>query len=586
VNCSQSERSIKLETPKITVFLENKFCNMSFKIKFLLSFLLVNLSTLFAQDIAIPYRNGDLWGICNESGKTLIEPKFDAIEFPNTHQNGNDYMISKLNGLHGLILDGNEILAPKYTNIYDDNGLFYTKSTDNGSQVDILLPSGKSIFDKPFAKIIYQTTVEKNKKLFHVLNTNLTESVFVMDLSNYKILQVLYENYHSISYIRTMRSDVRVRAEIVFMVKKSVKSNLIAESWGGTEIPLKKASSDFRYLKEEEYLQFFSGRYDSNYKSKSGSYSGRDDNHVVEAVSGEGDYGSDIAIEAPGEAEKPQVSDISGNKQINLNYNLVVKDNKLFLESVENRDYKTKRVTPITIEVPTSEIKLPYSSFTIKKENGTDTFSNYIRYQKNGKTIVILPNDLKNKLEFDFLDERNFAVKENNNIKENVFLVGKKDKNNQIKYGLYSNVRKQIVDFMYDEFQYIQFYANDGKMLFKIKKDNKFGVIQAEGTVLLPANFSDLKEVNNSYRSGSKVFQIQNNSKYGLVYLTSTEIKIVAPVFDYPIKGVIAKYPEYKNTNLHKSSNNIKTIPLIELKDNSGEFMGYAAFDGTQFFKD
>lgn len=559
---------------------------MSFKIKFLLSFLLVNLSTLFAQDIAIPYRNGDLWGICNESGKTLIEPKFDAIEFPNTHQNGNDYMISKLNGLYGLILDGNEILAPKYTNIYDDNGLFYTKSTDKGSQVDILLPSGKSIFEKPFAKIIYQTNIEKDKKLFHVLNTNLTESVFVMDLSNYKILQVLYENYHSISYIRTMRSDVRVRAEIVFMVKKSAKSNLIAESWGGTEIPLKKASSDFRYLKEEEYLQFFSGRYDSNYKSKSGSYSGRDDNHVVEAVSGEGDYGSDIAIEAPGEAEKPQVSDISGNKQINLNYNLVVKDNKLFLESVENRDYKTKRVTPITIEVPTSEIKLPYSSFTIKKENGTDTFSNYIRYQKNGKTIVILPNDLKNKLEFDFLDERNFAVKENNNIKENVFLVGKKDKNNQIKYGLYSNVRKQIVDFMYDEFQYIQFYANDGKMLFKIKKDNKFGVIQADGTVLLPANFSDLKEVNNSYRSGSKVFQIQNNSKYGLVYLTSTEIKIVATVFDYPIKGVIAKYPEYKNTNLHKSSNSIKTIPLIELKDNSGEFMGYAAFDGTQFFKD
>lgn len=559
---------------------------MSFKIKFLLSFLLVNLSTLFAQDIAIPYRNGDLWGICNESGKTLIEPKFDAIEFPNTHQNGNDYMISKLNGLYGLILDGNEILAPKYTNIYDDNGLFYTKSTDKGSQVDILLPSGKSIFEKPFAKIIYQTNIEKDKKLFHVLNTNLTESVFVMDLSNYKILQVLYENYHSISYIRTMRSDVRVRAEIVFMVKKSAKSNLIAESWGGTEIPLKKASSDFRYLKEEEYLQFFSGRYDSNYKSKSGSYSGRDDNHVVEAVSGEGDYGSDIAIEAPGEAEKPQVSDISGNKQINLNYNLVVKDNKLFLESVENRDYKTKRVTPITIEVPTSEIKLPYSSFTIKKENGTDTFSNYIRYQKNGKTIVILPNDLKNKLEFDFLDERNFAVKENNNIKENVFLVGKKDKNNQMKYGLYSNVRKQIVDFMYDEFQYIQFYANDGKMLFKIKKDNKFGVIQADGTVLLPANFSDLKEVNNSYRSGSKVFQIQNNSKYGLVYLTSTEIKIVATVFDYPIKGVIAKYPEYKNTNLHKSSNSIKTIPLIELKDNSGEFMGYAAFDGTQFFKD
>ncbi len=559
---------------------------MSLKIRLISLVCLLNIFSLFAQDIAIPYRNGDLWGICNEFGKILIEPKFEAIEFPNTHQNANDYMLSKQNGLIGLLLDGKEILMPKYTCIYDDNGLFYVKSNDNGSQFDILLPSGTSIFEKPFAKIIYQTTVEKNKKLFHVLNTNLTESVYVMDLSNYKILQVLYENHHSISYIRTMRSDVLVRDEIVFVVKKSAKSKLIFESWGGTKIPLSKANSDFRYLKEEEYMQFFGGKYFSNQKNRNDSYSESDRNRIVETIFGEGDYGSDIVIEAPSGNEKPQISDNLEKKQSNLNYNFLIKDNKLFLETTENRDYKNKKAVEIPIEISVNEIKLPYSSFTIKKENGTDTYSNYIRYQKNGKTVIILPNDLKNKLEFDFIDERNFAVKENNSIKENVFLVGKKDKNNQQKYGLYSNVRKQIVDFIYDEFQYIQFYSNDGKMLFKIKKDNKYGVIQADGTVLLPANFSDLKEVNNNYRSGSKVFQVQKNSKYGLVYLTSTEIKVVSPVFDYPIKGVISKYPEYKNYDLHKHINDMKTIPLIELMNDSSELMGYATFDGIQFFKD
>ena len=150
---------------------------------------------------------------------------------------------------------------------------------------------------------------------------------------------------------------------------------------------------------------------------------------------------------------------------------------------------------------PLIDVKLPYGSFTFKTEKGSDNYNNFIRYQKKGKTIIILPNDLKNKITFDFIDERNFPVKENNTIKEIVFLVGKKDKNNQLKYGLYSNVRKQIVDFIYDEFKNIQFYFNDGKMLFKIKQNDKYGLIQTDGTILLPTNFKFL--CGSSHRFGN-----------------------------------------------------------------------------------
>ena len=553
----------------------------------LVFFLFVIFQSVFSQEIAIPYRDGNLWGICNETGKILVEPKFDKLEFPNTSENSNDYMISKLNGLEGLIINGKEILTPKYTSIYDDNGLFHVKSTENESRADILLPNGTSIFEKPLAKILYQTKIEKNKKLFHVLNQNLTESVFILDMDNYKTVQVLYENYYSISYIRT-RSDIVNRNEMLFVLKKSAKSDLLAERWSGTKIPLDKVSSDFRYLKEEEYLQFFASKYygssDDGYASNLGNGSKGEPMEVVE-YSGSADMVEEAPMAIPYD-ERMVVSESPENKIKNLNHNLVKKDNKLFIESYSNRDYKNKKIEEIIVDVPVSDVKLPYGSFTFKTENGSDNYNNFIRYQKKGKTIIILPNDLKNKITFDFIDERNFPVKENNIIKEIVFLVGKKDKNNQLKYGLYSNVRKQIVDFIYDEFKNIQFYFNDGKMLFKIKQNDKYGLIQTDGTILLPTNFNDLTEVNNNYRSGTKVFQVQNGNKYGLIFLTSSEVKVMAPVFDYPIKGVIAKYPEFKNHNLHKNINAVKTISLIELKDESGQFMGYATFDGTQFFKD
>lgn len=557
---------------------------MSFKINFFSIVFLFHFLSLSAQEIAIPFRNGNLWGICNEAGKMLIEPKFDQLEFPNSYENANDYMISKLNGLEGLIIDGKEILKPKYTSLYSSDGFFHVRSTENGSQQDILLPNGTSIFEQPFIKILSQYEIVNHNKLFHVLNQNLTESVFIYDMKLLKKAQVLYDNYHSVSLLKT-RNEITKVSQLYYLVKKTATSNLLVENWTSSSIPLEKINSGFKYLKEDEFLQFFANKY---YSSKNNDYySGSGKGEVMEVVeySGSSDRMEDVPMAIPHE-ERTIISETQEFKENHWKHNLVIRDSKLFLESYVNRNYNTKKTPEIAIEVPASEIKLVYGSFYFKKEKGSDSYSNFIRYQKNGKTIVIFPYDINTKIEFDFIDERSFQIKENNSIKETVYLVGKKDKNNQLKYGLYSNARKQIIDFEYDEFMNIQHYSNDGTYLFKVKKNNKFGVIQADGKILLPANFSDLKEVHNNSRSGTKVFQIQNNTKFGLIYLTNSEIKALEPIFDYPIQGVIPKYPEYKNNKISSAKKNPKTISLIELKDESGEFMGYADFNGKQFFKD
>lgn len=564
-----------------------KFNRMVFKTKLLSIFFIFHFLSVFSQEIAIPYRDGNKWGICNPEGKIIIAPKYDKVEFPNSYENSHDFMITKVNDLEGLIIDGKEILKPKYTSIYNDEGFFHISSTENGSQRDIVLSDGKSIFEKPFAKILYQTTIDKNQKLFHVLNANLTESVFIYDMNSLKKVQVLYDNYHSVSLVKT-RNEITKVSEFFYLVKKTATSNLIAESWTDKKAPLIKTGSGFHYLKEEEYLQFFAGRYYSNYRAENGSYSGvgkGGESIVAEEYVGSSDVMEDAPMAIPYD-ERTIISETQEMKEITMNHKFVVKENKLYLESYPYYNYNKKTVTEINIEVPVTDIKLSYGNFKQKKDNRTDNYENFIRYQKNGKTILIFPYDLKNEVKFDFVDERSFLNRDQNTVKETVYLVGNKDKNGKLKYGFYSNVRNQIVDFIYDEITTIQHYSNDGTFLFKVKKNNKFGVIQSDGKMVLPANFSDLKEIHNNYRQGTKIFQVQSNSKYGLVYLTSTEIKAVEPVFNYPIQGVIPKYPEFKNNKISKDKTPTKTIELIELKDESNTFKGYADFNGNQFFKD
>ena len=316
---------------------------MSFKINFFSIVFLFHFLSLSAQEIAIPFRNGNLWGISNEAGKMLIEPKFDQLEFPNSYENANDYMISKLNGLEGLIIDGKEILKPKYTSIYNDDGFFNVRSTENGSQQDILLPDGTSIFEKPFINILSRFEINKNHKLFHVLNQNLTESLFIYDMKLLKKVQVLYDNYHSISLFKT-RNEITKVSQLYFLVKKTATSNLLVENWTSNAIPLVKINSGFQYLKEDEFLRFFADKY---YSSKNNDYySGSETGEVMEVVeyTGSSDRMEDAPMAIPYD-ERTIISETQEFKEKHWKHNLVIKDNKLFMESYADRNYNNKKIS-------------------------------------------------------------------------------------------------------------------------------------------------------------------------------------------------------------------------------------------------
>lgn len=63
------------------------------------------------------------------------------------------------------------------------------------------------------------------------------------------------------------------------------------------------------------------------------------------------------------------------------------------------------------------------------------------------------------------------------------------------------------------------------------------------------------------------------------------ETKIVEPIFDYPIQGVISQFPYVKNHKILENNTNHNTMMLIELQDESNNFLGYANENGLYYFK-
>ena len=65
----------------------------------------------FAQQITIPFRDGDKWGFCDQEGKMLIAPQFESYEFGKSYSSSYEFIITKNNNLNGLVIDGKEVLG-------------------------------------------------------------------------------------------------------------------------------------------------------------------------------------------------------------------------------------------------------------------------------------------------------------------------------------------------------------------------------------------------------------------------------------------------------------------------------------------
>jgi len=563
---------------------------MLFRINLFLVVLLFNLLSVSAQDIAIPYRDGEKWGMCNQDGKILIEPKYDRLVFRENYDSDFQTVYPKIKNKTGLIIKGKIIFDAKYSQIYEDRENYVLVSDENNNKTtEIVNKEGKSILKKPIIEIISTDRVTENLILYHVLNTDFTESVFLLSEKTNAIEQWMYEDYYSLFILK----KVGGRYNLAFISKKTQNDALETDVWNFEKPPYVKTKK-MLYETEENYLaQFYrkaKGKTNDYENGSSSGYSSRDikgdvdsDYLAVEEISESKSWSGDS--KAPVDMGEPN-SGVTKKPRPYFQYTLNKENEKLFLETKQGygKDAQKNNI-PVTRKeaIKNSEIV----NYYLEKNNkdSVQNFRNIAYYKTKNKIGVIFPTNTKKIIEFDTIVKAFNNIKTNQVDTETSFVVGNKiSKTNLFKYSLYSNVRGLLFPIQFDEMSNIQMRINNGNIVYKTRIGNKFGLIESNGKELLKTEYEDFKHpgYNSNSNFVTKSYLLKKNNKFGLIYHNDFTYKdeIIDAIFDYEIDDVFVNYPN-KKSNV---TTNSKTT-IVSLKNTDNEIIGYANSNGMLYFK-
>lgn len=567
----------------------SNFFGMLFRINLFSAIFLINTLFVSAQDIAIPYRDGEKWGMCNQDGKILIEPKYDVLKISDDYSENQTIFWPKIKTKMGLIKNGKVVFDAIYSQIYEKNENYVLVFEDNtGKHTDIVTQDGKSILQKPIIEIISSKNFNANFTAFHVLNTDFTESIFIYDNTNKTIAQWLYEDYYSINNLEKQSTVTSV----VFAVKKLEKDALIIEAWDFSKLPKEKVKVKILSHPESQYFKRFTEKsYKYNNEYESGSSYGSDHRessdgyYAREEIKGDTDY--NLVIEEPREAHESQ-----NHKKVTYYSNSFKKiDNQLIFEKYNQYNSKEKKTSiPVKLKTPITDIEIKKYHNSFKRNDTVQYFTNFILYKKKGKQGVLFGTDTKKLVEFDTISNSIGSIYDNNNNSEIVLIVGNKDKKtNQFKYSFYSSSKGLLFPLQFDELTALKIYSSQGSITYQSKLGDKFGLVQINGKELLKPEYEELKQPpysSTNSRQVKKLFQTKKNNKFGMVIQNNNtnQIEIIDAVFEYPIGDIYANYPkqEYKR-DIDKSG--FPKITLLALKDKNGIIKGYANTNGTLYYK-
>lgn len=547
----------------------------------LVFFLFVIFQSVFSQEIAIPYRDGKLWGMCNPEGKIIIEPKYDKLEFKEYYDSDFQTVFPKLKNKTGLILNGKIVFEANYSQIYfDDENYVLISEENNNKTTEIISKEGNIILKKPIIEIITSEHITDKLKLYHVLNKDFTESVFLLNKKTRVIEQWLYEDYYSIYILK----KVGGRYDLVFNTKKSQNDALQTDVWNVEKAPYVKTKK-LMYESEDKYLEEFyhKAKYKTNNNGRNGSGTGNG-----ELVT-DSDYGEMYTTVERGDSDvvvDMGESEVTKKPQLYFTYILKKENEKLVLETIqENLKEAKKNMTPVKLKEPVK--KLEVLNYYIYK-NTKDSILNYrnIAYFKTkNKTGVIFPTNISKVIEFDTIVKVFNQVKMKDSYEEITFIAGNKNnKTNQYKYSLHSNKKGLIFPLQFDEISNFKLQINNGNIVFKTRMGNKFGLIESNGNVLLKTEYEDFKHPGYNHHTNyvTKSFLLQKNNKFGLIYHNDSTHKdeIIEAIFDYQIDDVLVNFP-YKG----RYATNHSKLTLVTLKNTDNEIIGYANVNGALYFK-
>ncbi|WP_415326350.1 WG repeat-containing protein [Chryseobacterium sp. MMS23-Vi53] len=541
---------------------------------------------LSAQETYIPYRDGKLWGVSNFDGTEIIAPKFDSISF--NEQDDYDFKLIHTfkNKKRGIILDGKEALSPEYKNIFPSyRGYIVAEVDDEKKHRMIIDKSGAKITEQPVLSILDSESFgngysdDTYNTLFHTLNDNMREDLFVWNPKEQKVNSI-YKDYYSIA----LRDNKKSRK--LDLTYRKNESDPLSEatfiSDGKTIVPYTSKNSREMIVKytPERGSSYYGGYQEGIKTSRYGS---------SETYSESVTYTPPPPPPSTGRRSSDEVRVYEPATKtpsyVNVSYSLENDFPKIIYSYGYQKDAKkfTKRLK-LPRKITHLKIETFKGNYPQRKTADTIyTYNNYISYlNKNKKEILITENK---PTEYDSI--KMLSPSRDSGYQGVLFLLGQK-KNGKMKFS-FMNGNQQFSATDFDELIVNEVFGSSDYSFWTIKKDGKYGVINPKGEFILKPIYDEIinKKTDNGY---GNYLRLKKDGKYGFLKPSLTaptlEVNFIEPIYDYPIRNIYLQYPYWQSVYSPLSGRNRQTgTILVALEDEKGKLLGYANKNGQLYFK-
>lgn len=547
---------------------------LKFKISALLFF---SALSIMAQDKIFPYREGNLWGLCDENTTVLVAPKYDAIK--KERGKGATFFQASLGNNTGVYIGSKNVIPVEFQDlIYVSSNLIIAikKSADKKETQYLYNTNGELLINQPLSSL---KGIKGNDKRYD--NTFII-GFYIKDLEGKESLVNLdYYNDNKLSYVikdvfSIELDNKKSKEELAIAYVKQTATSAVETKYfrvEGSQIILLDAKKDSQYIQEN-----------TGVKKKKDSYNEYDNNVAVPNM----DSDMVAEVEEPrgysGNGDGPGRGKTTRKMPKGTSYyKYALIENKIEVE-VSNNVTKSKKTVKFPIKADKIEVFKTKGVITDDKSNADtiQTYFNYVIYQKKNKFGLVYQFPFQKSVEYDFLEPMK-SEKKYDSGSRNYFKVGVLDKKTKtLKYGIIDVNHTFILPAEYDEIKMGYTITPSFKeQVFLVKKNNLFGLVSENKEFKLPIEFDDIT-FNPENQSFLRVKKGNQHSAYISYYSNSDYVLTLLPAY-YPY---LVKEIRYTISSGKKGITLVEAIEYITLEDEKGNFKGYASSNGALYFKD
>jgi hypothetical protein len=529
-------------------------------------FLLLATELSAQSKILVPYRDKSQWGFADTSGKLVVKPQFDAILFDHSHPEYYEakipkhHYLTKVDSLLGLI--GPELIIPnQYRFIRQHQSEIFVAQTFSNFQMHFYSKKGVRILNdaQRIERLEFSYFRKKGKldrspiHLLKVVQSGRQLSLYAYYPNELQKSHFIIQDCASI--LKTNQFEVD---RVAFKVQKNSQSNfeILTLAYDPKtdrfeESPVQMASSDNLGL------------------SGSGS--------------GTGNGGE------PDDYPSRQSEQQNPNKTAQFTFDTATSILHLELLPMRSRTKTSDSNfrTPIALPQGASSVQVIAYTGPSNKQSYVDSvvfYRNFVQYKIDQKTCMIV-FDQQPPICYDSVS----VVYPDNNINHH-FLIGVRQTNNSLKFGMVNDSNEVIIPPTYDQLSGLpeNKYQNINyrDYIFVVAQNNLKGLLTLDNRQVLPCRYSEILTTKKT-KDDVQLFELQSKNLQGAYYQYKprnskppVSAALLEPFTEHRIKAM-----RFLDVD-ENASEYRKVFPLLQITSNDGKLVGYYHPKGLKFWKD